>query len=133
MPVMGCLLLGRSRGGYRDILLEPDGRLEQILCEHTLRGWLAAWPKPSEGVGCLIVSSEDMVELEAVELLLQVSNLLEVCSHEWVTIVWLSHNLIDDELRVSTDVKLLNPKFSCNAQSVDQCLVVHHIVSGMEV
>jgi hypothetical protein len=66
--------------------------------------------EPGEGVGRLVVSLEDMVELEAVKLLLQLSNLLPLCSHAGVTTVRLSHNLIDDEFRVSADVKP-NPKF----------------------
>jgi hypothetical protein len=65
-----------------------------------------------EGVGCLIVLPEDMVELETIELLLQLPNLLPVCHHAGVVTVWLSHDLVDDELRVIMDVKLLNPVMS---------------------
>jgi hypothetical protein len=36
--------------------------------------------------------------------------------------------LIDNELRVSMDVKLLKPKFGYDAWTVDQCLVLHDIV-----
>jgi hypothetical protein len=56
--------------GYRDILLKPDGRLEQILCEHARRGRFTARPEPGEDASYLIVSVEDMVELEAIEFLL---------------------------------------------------------------
>jgi hypothetical protein len=41
--------------------------------------------------------------------------------------------LIDNELRVSTDIKLLNPKFGGDAQTVDQCLILRYFVSGVEV
>jgi hypothetical protein len=50
----------------------------------------------------------------------QVSYLLPVCGHAGVMAVRLSHDLIDDELRVSTDRKPLNPKLGGDAQTVDQ-------------
>jgi hypothetical protein len=40
-----------------------------------------------EGVGCLIVLLEDMVELETIKLLLQLPNLLPVCHHAGVVTV----------------------------------------------
>jgi hypothetical protein len=101
---------------YQDILLEPKRGLEQILCEHTRRGWFTTQPEPSEGIGCLIVSSEDMMKLKIIEFSLQPPYLLPVCHHAGVTIVRLSHYLINDELRVSTDVKPLNPKFGREAR-----------------
>jgi hypothetical protein len=70
-----------------------------------------ARPELGEGVSYLIVSLEDMLELKVVKFLLQLPNLLLVCSHLGVMTVPLSHDLVDDELRVSTDVKPLNPKF----------------------
>jgi hypothetical protein len=74
-----------------------------------------------------------MVEFETTEFLLQLPNVLPVCSHAGVATVQLSHDLIDDEFRVSMDVKPLDSKFSGDAQIVDQCLVLHHIVGCMEV
>jgi hypothetical protein len=47
--------------------------------------------------------------------------------------VRLSHYLIDIELRVSTDVKPLNPEFGGDAQTTVQCLVLYHIVASTEV
>jgi hypothetical protein len=100
---------------YQDILFEPDSGLEQILCEHTRRGWFVARSEPSEGIGYLIVSSEDMKKLETIEFFLQPSYLMPVGRHAGVTTVRLSHYLIDDKFRVSTDVKLLNPEFGGDA------------------
>jgi hypothetical protein len=74
-----------------------------------------------------------MVELEAIKFLLQLPNLLPVCGHAGVRIVRLSHDLIDDKLRVSVDVKPLNPKFGSDAHTVDQCLILRYIVGGTEV
>jgi hypothetical protein len=73
------------------------------------------------------------MDLKAVKFLLQLPNLLPICSHAGVTIVRVYHDLIDDNLRVSMDVKTLNPKFINNAQTVDQCFVLRHIIGGMEV
>jgi hypothetical protein len=55
-----------------------------------------------------------MVELDVIEFLFQLSYLLPVCSHAGVTIVQLSHDLIDDEFKVSANERLLNPKLSDN-------------------
>jgi hypothetical protein len=60
-----------------------------------------------------------MVELEAIKFLLQFPNILPVCGHKGVMIVRLSHDLIDDKLRVSVDVKSLNPMFSGDAHTID--------------
>jgi hypothetical protein len=103
------------------------------LCENTRRGWFVAQPEPGEGIGRIIVSSEDMMELEAVELLLQPPNLLSVCRHAGVTVVQLSDDLADDELRVIADVKLLNPELGGDSQVVDECLIFCYIVGHVEV
>jgi hypothetical protein len=55
--------------------------------KHARRGWFRIQPKLGEGVGCLIVSLEDMVELEAIEFHLQLPNLLPIHSHAGVTTV----------------------------------------------
>jgi hypothetical protein len=36
--------------------------------------------------------------------------------------------LIDDELRVTADVKPLNPKLDGDALAIDECLIFNHIV-----
>jgi hypothetical protein len=92
-----------------------------------------ARPEPVKGVGCLVVSPEDMVKLEAVKFLLQLSYLLSVCIHAGVTTIRLFHDLIDDEPRVSVDIKPLNPMFGGNVQTVDQCPILRHIVGGTEL
>jgi hypothetical protein len=49
------------------------------------------------------------MKLKTIELL-QFSNLLSVCCHAGVTAVRLPHDMVDNELRVSTNVKPLNPE-----------------------
>jgi hypothetical protein len=56
-----------------------------------------------------------MVKLKTIEFFLQPSYLMLVGCHAGVTIVQLSHYLIDDELGVFANVKLLNPEFSGDA------------------
>jgi hypothetical protein len=41
--------------------------------------------------------------------------------------------LVDDELRVTTNIKSLNPKLGGDAHVVDECLVFCHIVGCTEV
>jgi hypothetical protein len=74
-----------------------------------------------------------MMKLKTIEFFLQPPYLLPVCRHVGVATVQLSHYLIDDELRVSTDAKLPNPKFIGDAHAVDQGLILYHIVGGAEV
>jgi hypothetical protein len=92
-----------------------------------------ALPEPCEGISCFIVSSEDMMELQTIELFLQPPNILSICHHAGVTTVRFSHDVIDDKLRVATDVKPLNLELSDDAQAVDECLVFCHIVGHVEV
>jgi hypothetical protein len=57
-----------------------------------------ARPELSEGIDCLVISPEEMVELKTIELLLQLPNLLPICRHTRVTTIQLPHDLVDDEL-----------------------------------
>jgi hypothetical protein len=74
-----------------------------------------------------------VVKLETVKFFFPLSYLLPVCGHVGVTTVQLSHNLIDDKFRVSTNIKLLNPKPGGDLQTVDQCLIFCHSVGDAEV
>jgi hypothetical protein len=100
---------------------------------NTPGGWLTARPERSGGVGYLIFSTDDMVELDDIKFVFQLSYLLLVCNHVGVITVQLSHDMIDDELRVSVDLKPLNPMFGGNAHALDQCLLLHQIAGGAEV
>jgi hypothetical protein len=41
--------------------------------------------------------------------------------------------LVDDKLRVTADVKPLDPELSGDVQAIDKCLVLYHIVDCIEV
>jgi hypothetical protein len=55
------------------------------------------------------------MEFETIKLLFKLPNLLPVCRHARVVAVRLSHDLVDDELRVITNVKPLNPEHGGNS------------------
>jgi hypothetical protein len=52
----GVLGAGTGLSSFGDILLDLDGRLEQILCKNAQRGWFVVRPEPGDGVSYLIVS-----------------------------------------------------------------------------
>jgi hypothetical protein len=113
--------------------MKLDGGFEQVMREHAQRGWLAARPKLGDGVSYLVVSPKDLMKIETIELILKLSNLLLVCHHAGVAAVRLPHDLVDDELRVTVDVKPLDPELNDDEQSVDECLILYHIVGYAEV
>jgi hypothetical protein len=73
------------------------------------------------------------MKLKTIKLVLQFANLLSVCCHAGVVAIRLPHDLVDNELRATADVKMLNHELSSNAQVVDECLIFHHIVGRTEV
>jgi hypothetical protein len=50
-----------------------------------------------------------------------------------VTAIRLLHDLVDDELRVTSDVEPLDPKLGGNVQAVDEVIIFRHIVYCTEV
>jgi hypothetical protein len=65
-----------------------------------------------KGVGCLIVMSEDVMKFKAIEFLLEPSYLLTMGCHAWVTTIQLPHDLVDNDLRLTMDVKPLDTELS---------------------
>jgi hypothetical protein len=59
-----------------------------------------------------------MVELKTFKFLLQHLYLLPICCFSGVVTARLPHYLIDDGLRISVDVKPVNPKFGSDAQTI---------------
>jgi hypothetical protein len=74
-----------------------------------------------------------MMKLETIELLLQFLNPMSVCRHEGVMAVRLPHDMVDNELRVTVDVKPLNPELGGDVQVVDDYLIFYHIIGQAEV
>jgi hypothetical protein len=63
----------------------------------------------SQLVRSLVVASDDVVELEPVELVFQAPNLIAVSLHLRVAAVGVLHDLVDDELRVTASVEASEP------------------------
>jgi hypothetical protein len=74
-----------------------------------------------------------MMKFETIKLLLKLSYLLEVCRHAGVAVIWLPHDLVNDELRVTVDVKPIDPELSEDAQAVDEGLILCLIVCRVEI
>jgi hypothetical protein len=50
-----------------------------------------------------------------------------------LVVVPLPHDLVDDELRVTAEVKLLDPELDGNAQAIDDGVILHNVVGHVEV
>ena len=55
-----------------------------------------------------------MIEFKAVEFVLQPLNFLVVCSHLGVMTAQLLHDLVDDQLGVTSDVEVLDAQLDGN-------------------
>ena len=78
--------------------------------------------------GCLVVALGDVDELEAVELVLESTDLLAVCFHFWVVTVRGFHYLVDDELGVASNVEASDSQLDGDLQTIDKGLVLCDIV-----
>jgi hypothetical protein len=74
-----------------------------------------------------------MMKLKTIELLPQFPDLLSVGHHARVVAVRVPYDLVDDKLRVTAVVKLLNPELDGDAQAVDEYLIFSHIIGCTEV
>ena len=76
-----------------------------------------------EEIGGIVVLSGDVMQLDSWEFVLELAHLLAVCCHEGDFIGGLLHDLIDDQLRVTTNVESRSTKFNGDAESVDEGLI----------
>lgn len=80
-----------------------------IVGEDASRDQFSAGCHFGEGVGSLIESSWDMVQLYPVELVFQFADLLIVRRHLVIVAVQFLHDLIDDESGVPFDFEVADP------------------------
>jgi hypothetical protein len=104
----GCLGLGRGLLGLERVV-GLDGGLMQVSGEDVRGNRCSPRGYLSQLIRSLVVASGDVVELEPVELVLQAPNLIAVGFHLRVAAVGVLHDLVDDELRVTTSVEALDP------------------------
>jgi hypothetical protein len=69
-----------------------------------------------------------MVELQPIELIFQAPNFVAVGLHFPIAAVRVLHDLVNNELRVATSVEAPNPYLDGDAQSINQGLVLGHVV-----
>jgi hypothetical protein len=85
------------------------------------------------GGGCLVISPKDVMKFKTIELFLELSDFLLVCRHPRVTVVLLPHDLVDNNLRVTADVKPLDIELGGDVLAIDEGLILHHVVGHAEV
>jgi hypothetical protein len=71
-----------------------------------------------------------VVELEAIELVLWEADRLAVCCHLRVMIALLFHDLVYNQLRVTSAIEPSDPKLEGDVQTVDKRLILSDIVRG---
>jgi hypothetical protein len=71
-----------------------------------------------------------MVELEAVEPVLQLVDLLAICGHLGAATARFFHDLIDDQLRDTMDLKPSDAQLDGDMQVVDERFMLGHIIRG---
>ena len=69
---------------------------------------LLARPHFCQRVSYLIEIPRNVVELKAIELVLQLADFLAICHHLGIVAAQLLHDLVDDQLGVAPDVEALN-------------------------
>ena len=76
-----------------------------ITGEESSRHWLSAERCFYERIGRLVEAPWDVIEFEAIEFVLQSSDLLAVRSHLGVMAARLLHDLVNDQMGVALDVE----------------------------
>jgi hypothetical protein len=80
--------------------------------------------------GPFIEPSWDMVELEAVEPVLQLADLLAICGHLGTVTAGFFHDLIDDQLQDTLDLKPSDAQLDGDTQVVDDHFILSHVIRG---
>ena len=81
-----------------------------------------------EETGGIIVLLGDMMQFDPLEFVLELAHLLAICYHKRALVGGLLHDLVDDQLRVSTDIQSHGAKLDGDAQSIDEGLVFRDVV-----
>jgi hypothetical protein len=69
-----------------------------------------------------------VVELEAVKIVLEAPHLLAIGFHLGITAARALHDLIDDELGVASNIKVLDPELDGNSQPYNERLVFGDVI-----
>ena len=86
-----------------------DRRLMNVVGKDPHRGGLSAEGQVCQEVGCLVIMSEHVVELEVFESFLKPVNFFVVGTHLVISECRTFHDLVDDELGVASHMEALCP------------------------
>jgi hypothetical protein len=88
---------------------DVDGRLMEIFRENVRWNGSSTRSDFYEFIGSLIISACDVVELEAVKLVFKASHLLIVGLHLGIMAAQALHDLVNYELRVTSNIEVSDP------------------------
>jgi hypothetical protein len=86
-----------------------------------------------EFVHLLVAPAGDMIELDAVELVLDGSHGVAVGLHLVFVTTRILHDLVNHELRVPPDVNAFDACLNGNSEATKKGLVLHHVVQRGEM
>jgi predicted histidine transporter YuiF (NhaC family) len=110
------------------VWLEVDGRLGDVPGEDIW--WDGDPPRRDLGelVCLLVLPAGHVVELDAIELVLEGSHRLAVRVHLVIVAARVFHDLVNHELRVPPHVEALDACFNGDFEAAEQGLVLGHII-----
>jgi hypothetical protein len=79
------------------------------------------------------VLAGDVIELDAVELVLEGAHSVAIGLHLVIVATRVLHDLVNHELRVSPDVEMFDACFDGNSEAAEEGLVLCHVVGRGEV
>ena len=100
----------------------------EVVDEDPTWGWVSPGGQFCEKIDSIVVLSGDLVQLDPLKFVLELAHLLAVRCHEEAFAGGFLHDLINDQLRVATNVELRSAELDGDAQSVDEGLVFRGIV-----
>ena len=71
-----------------------------------------------------------MIELKIVKLVFQLVDFSAIHNHLGIVAARLLLDLVDDQLGVTPDIEASDTQLDGDAQAVDECLILSHIVGG---
>jgi hypothetical protein len=84
-----------------------------------MRDWASTGSGLREYVGDFVVVAQYVMKLEPVELVFQIAHRLVVRHHFRVHAVLVLHDLVHDQLEVSSDLKLFDPELHGYSKAID--------------
>jgi hypothetical protein len=112
----------------RGVGLEVDGRLDDVSRKNVWGNGDSPRHDFGELVCFLVVPAWHVVELYAIELMLEGPHGFAVCLHLVVVTTCVLHDLVDHELRVSPHVEALDAHLDGDSEAAKEGLVFRHFV-----